>query len=819
MLVDEKTLKDLDFKIIVNEICNFITFKPAIPLAENIQPIEDIIKRQEFASAVAEMMLLTGNAGSEGNDPLMVNLASLEDTTLLLERLEKKGVLYGNEILKIEEYVSIFEKIKKILRNSKYPLPQLRKMLRNYCGEDETHRLLGETLAEIIPLLDEEGNIKDGATPELQKHRKKYRDIRNRIIEKIEKTMEEFSEHMQDNFYTIREGRYVLPVKAQAQGMVPGIIHGWSQSGATVYIEPATIIEDCNQLKIIEGEIQTEEEKILSWMSELLGGYVETFRGISAFFAKWDLICAITRFAKKIGANPVKFSAEPVLKLYSAKHPILLITGTNAVANDIEIQQGHGWIISGPNAGGKTVLIKTAGLITLMAMSGIPVPAGAESIVGDFDCIRSIIGDDQSVMGNLSTFSAQIKNITKIISDISSRSLILFDELATGTEPNEGSALSASLLEYIVEEKGGAVMVATHFENLKNLSLKHPKFSSIAMGFDFETLTPTFRITRGITGISGGLAIARKFGLPEKVIENAKKKMGEDYVNYESKLEEVEKMKWKLTRELEYIEKEKKELEKNRKEVDAMRKKMESKKKKEFTAEEAYLISELKLLHSELKEAHTLLRKRPLSKSAISSTERTREKIQKILAPGGTLHKTIEQKNFIEQIDSSQIKPKMKVHIQSLGIDGVLQSIDGKKGVILSCNKKIVVPVGDLKTILEENKMREQEEKKYSGNLESDKENNGEAELSVDEYQNPYNTLDVRGKDLDSALIEIDSFIETMMEMGLKKGYIIHGHGKGILKTGIRKHLRHVKEIEKYGPAEPGEGGDGCTVIKMKESK
>jgi DNA mismatch repair protein MutS2 len=811
-LVDRKTLSDLGFDEIVAAVCGKITFEPARRLAEGLLPIPDAGERKRSGSLVEELVRLEETPGQGVGDPFSLDLGSMEDPAALLGRLEKGGTLTGEELLKVEKLIPAFRKLSETLKRSSASVPGLRRMLRAACDDEAEAGALEDISLEIASILDEEGSIKDSATTELRQLRARQRGLRSEMAEKVKAQMETCAGHLQDDFYTIREGRYVLPIRADARVNVRGIIHGYSQSGATVYIEPQVLVDDCNQLKVLEGEIQAEEEKILAGLSRLLGGHAETLGRIASLLSTWDYFCAIVRFGGQIGGRPARLSDDPVLRLRSARHPLLALRGVDVVPNDVELEAGQGWVISGPNAGGKTVLLKTAGLIILMAYCGIPVPAAEGSVVGSFESIRSVIGDDQSVARSLSTFSAQVRGLADALAVASPRSLVLLDELATGTEPQEGSALAREILLELVLEKGAAVMVATHFESLKLLSISHEKFVAAGMGFDFDTLSPTFRVNLGIPGISGGLVVAGKYGLPLDIVTRARRFIEGSGDQLTVRIEEIENMRKQLQKELEGLESKKKEIKGKEKEIEEIKKKLIDRKRRELTAQEAYLTSELKLLHGELKEAHRLLRRRPLSKAAVSSSARTAGRVGGLLAPEGKLTRLLRQGPELSRPGPSSLTPGRKVFIPKLGLEGLLEGFEGKKARIRSGGKSIIVPTEDIFLPGEEKIMTMEKDKSGSG---ADAGEEGEREM--DEYQNPYNTLDVRGKALDEALIEIDAFVDTMLEMGLKKGYIIHGHGTGVLKNGIRRHMRHLKPVESFKPGGPGEGGDGCTVVKIRQ--
>jgi DNA mismatch repair protein MutS2 len=810
-LVDRKTLADLGFNDIVAAVGEKTTFGKARRLVMAMEPPSDPRERRRLSALVAEVDLLSsemdGDAGS-----FSVDLGHVEDPVPLLDRLDKGGILSGQEILLVEKIIPPYLALGRLCRKSGGRIPGLKRLVSDVSDDPDAAGSLGEISLEIAAVLEEDGSVKDGATAELKQLRSRLRSLRKDLAGTLKALMEGLGRFLQDDYYTIRDGRYVLPIKSEDRVHVKGIIHGYSQSGATVFIEPESIVDDCNRLKITEEEIRAEEEKVLRHLSGLMADQAPVLRRLEAFLAFFDYLGAIVRFGRSIGGSLARLVDEPVLDLRDARHPLLLIGGSEVIPNSVRLESGQGWIISGPNAGGKTILLKTAGLCLLMAYCGIPVPAGAGSTVGSFDVIRSVIGDDQSVARNLSTFSAQVQHLTDILECAGSRSLVLLDELATGTEPQEGAALAREILLELVVEKGAGVMAATHFESLKMLSVSHRSFVAAGMGFDFESLSPNFRLTMGVPGISGGLMVASRYGLPRRIIDRARAFLEGGGEQLSARLEEIEKMKNDLEREIAGLAKKKTELRSREKEIQGIKDKLVDRKRKELTAQEAYLTTELRLLHGELKEAHKLLRRRPVSGAAVKSTARTAEKVSRLLAPEGRLTRLVRPRGETGTVPPEKLRPGETVLISKLGLHGVIEALEGKKVRVTCEGRSLIVSRNEIFLEKEEASMTTTKDKD-----EAAPEPAGDQGTEMDQYQNPYNTLDVRGKALDEALIEIDAFVDHVAEMGLHAFYIVHGHGTGVLKTGIRRHLRHLKYVESFKPGGRNEGGDGCTVVKIKD--
>ena len=811
-LVDEKTSADLGYHDVVSAISGLTTFAPAAAAAAQMKPLEDPGERERVSALVGEITALARDRVEEGGaGGPFVDFSLMEDPSALTERLGKRGILTGEELLKLERFIPAFLGLRRLCKD-RSGIPNLKNMVAAACDDAAVAEQLEDISLEITSVLDEDGAIKDSATSELRARRKKLRGLRSAITEKVSDLMERYGDLLQDSYYTIREGRYVLPVRSEARVNIKGIIHGHSSSGATMFIEPESLVDDGNRIKIIESEIRAEEERILRELTERLADHAGTLEAIAGLFVSYDRVCAMVRFGQKTGGRLPELSTEPRLSLVEARHPLLLLSGADVVPNSVELSSGQGWVISGPNAGGKTILLKTAGLCLLMAYSGIPIPVEEHSVVGAFQTIRSVIGDDQSVAQNLSTFSAQIKNLADVLRTASGRSFVILDELATGTEPHEGAALAREILLELVDRIGAAVMVATHFELLKKLSISHEKFTAAGMGFDFDALSPTFRVNIGIPGISGGLVVAGKYGLDSGIIERARKALEDGGDNLSLQVEEIEKMKNMLQQELEELEDKKKEVKGRESEIEGMKKHLLEKKRRELTAQQAYLTSELKLLHSELKFAHKIIRRRPVSKSALKSTQHTARKVSKLLAPEGRLTSLIKEqdRDGLVPAVTAGLKIGQKVFVKKLGVYGKFDGFEGKRVRIHCEDKSIIASAKDIFLSEEIKKMTKNDEEK------GEKIPDPGVPDDMDDVQSSYNTLDVRGMALDEAKIETDNFIDNTMEMGLGTVYIIHGHGTGVLKNGLRRHLRHLKSVEHFRPGGRAEGGDGCTVVKIK---
>jgi DNA mismatch repair protein MutS2 len=358
--------------------------------------------------------------------------------------------------------------------------------------------------------------------------------------------MSKYEGILQDRFVTEREGRYVVPVRSDAHERFPGIVHATSASGATLFVEPRAVIPMGNRLKVLEAEVQREEQAIYAKLSDRIGEWLPSVIAAAAALARADVRAATARFAEELRLGFPTITDEARLELRQARHPLLLLDSAVSTASgpavvqwdavvpsELTIAARRAMVISGPNAGGKTVALKTMGLVALMVRAGLPVPCKDESVVGIFEVVLTDVGDDQSLTKSLSTFSAHVRNLARILDETQPGALVLLDELAGGTDPREGEALAAGMLDSLTA-RGGAVVVTTHYERLKALALADPRFENASMGFDLKAMSPTFRLAQGVPGSSSALAVASKFGLPSTVIERAERFLGQEDVHFET---------------------------------------------------------------------------------------------------------------------------------------------------------------------------------------------------------------------------------------------------------------------------------------------
>ncbi|MCL2450470.1 MAG: endonuclease MutS2, partial [Polyangiaceae bacterium] len=453
-----------------------------------------------------------------------------------LERARVGGVLGPVELRAVGRMLEAARALRRYLGARKAELPALFEA----CSTDPT---LDAVADEIARAFEPDGTLADRASPRLRELRAEWHAARQRVLSRMDELMRRYSSVLQEHYVTEREGRWVLPVRSDSHERFPGIVHTTSGSGATLFIEPRAIVPMGNRLKVLEADVRREEDAVYAHLTGRIGDVIESASAARDALALADFRAATARLARDLALTFAEVADAPALDLRRARHPLLALDflarakdgglAETVVPSDITLEAGRAIIVSGPNAGGKTVALKTMGLVALMVRSGLPVPCAEPTTVGLFDVVLTDVGDDQSLHKNLSTFSAHVSNLAGVLDETTRGALVLLDELAGGTDPREGEALAAGVLDSLCM-RGGAVAVTTHYEGLKALALVDTRFTNASVGFDLSSMTPTFELAMGVPGSSSALAVARRFGMPSTVLERAERFLAREDRNFET---------------------------------------------------------------------------------------------------------------------------------------------------------------------------------------------------------------------------------------------------------------------------------------------
>ena len=794
--MNQKALETLEYRKIIAQLKREMGSAASAKLADELTPLtsEKIIKEELRSTTEAVDLIVRKGPLPTGG------LYDIREALLLAK---KGGSLTMRQLLEVQNVLGISSEVVAFMHDD--ALPELK-----YIGEMVD--LIVEFTAlekEISRCILTEDEMADNASPKLKDIRRSIHQQNQAIKNKLSRIITSSSNktYLQDAIVTMRDGRYVIPVKQEYRSFFPGMVHDQSKGGATLFIEPQGVVELNNKLRELEVEEQLEIARILAELSSRVAEHYREIRSNLELLTKLDFIMAKGKLSCKMHASEPKIDADGELRLISARHP--LIEYKKAVPVDIRIGGDYRTlIITGPNTGGKTVSLKTAGLLVMMAQSGLHIPASHASTLPIFGEVFADIGDEQSIEQSLSTFSSHMKNIVSIIDKASYDSLVLVDELGAGTDPTEGAALAIAILERFYDS-GALTMATTHYNELKKYALATSGVENAAMEFDVETLTPTYRLLIGVPGKSNAFEISKKLGLSESVIERASEHIKHGDMEFENVISSIEDDKRKAAAD-------RLDAESMRAEIEERLKKLEEK-EKAISEKRADIISEAK------REARELLRE---TKSAVKDVQKDLRRLQKSGAHTnlntGALEKSRRKINEAEDLVSEKVVKQVnsepvsadtlkigdRVKLLTIGQNGTILSLPDEKG-------NLMVNIGALKVkarlqdlmLINEGKDRKPQAKSSSkyGSLLRSKSSSVSASINV------------MGKNLDDALADVEKYLDDVYMAGLDMASIIHGRGGGILKDGIRQMLKRKKYVDSYGAASYNDGGEGVTIVRMKK--
>ncbi|WP_282924608.1 endonuclease MutS2 [Peptoniphilus genitalis] len=724
-------------------------------------------------------------------------LFGIVDIRSIIKRTEIGGALTAGGLLQVSDFLRVSRGLKTYLKKDSYnsdeevKLEYIDKLIEDLYTDK---RLEDEINSKIIS----EEEIADDASRELLRIRRGIVAKKDAIKNKLNGILSSHADFLQDAIVTLRDGRYVVPVKIENKSRVKGLVHDISGSGQTAYIEPMAVVEANNDLKELYIKENLEIEKILKELSELVGETSEEIKSNQEKLIELDFIFAKARLGLNYRANMPKLNREGRINLIKAYHPFL----DRKIAVPIDINLGIDFtslIVTGPNTGGKTVSIKTVGLLTLMTQFGLLIPVDEASEIGVFEKVFADIGDEQSIEQSLSTFSSHMVNIVYILKNVTPNSLVLFDELGAGTDPTEGAALARSIMDFMLERKIRCISTS-HYNQLKIYALTTDGVANASMEFDVDSLSPTYRLLIGVPGKSNAFEISRRLGLPDEIIGEAKKLLSSENIEFEDVLQSIDEDRTKIREYREELEREKIDLEKENKRLQSKIKKLEDQKEKilEKSREEAK-----RLLLNTKENVDIILSEINEARDKISS-----ENSKKIQEAQDLLRESIKNARDKSELEITkaanpirEIKVGDKVRT-SLGNLATVLELPDKKGNVLvqSGIMKMNMPKDSLTRI----------------DVQEDTTKNNTRSILKNKATNVKSEIDIRGKNFEDAKDIVDKYLDDAYLSGLKSVRIIHGKGTGVLRQKLREHFRNVKLIKSYKDAEYNEGGDGVTVVTLK---
>ena len=796
-------LKKLEFDKILENISNYCKTYIGKKYAEELRPSQDKAEVQKTLAETSQGVILMQRNSTPP-------LGEIADITVYLKTLEGCGSLSIKALLELQNILQMSADLKEYLSKDFLTTSDF-SAIEPYFAELYVNPSIVATFAKSIV---DEDTIADTASSKLQDIRRRERKIEQDIRSKLNTILHSstYSKYMRENLVTIRNGRFVIPVKEEYRSCVKGFVHDMSSSGSTVFIEPLAVFDFNNELSNLHIEEELEIERILQNLSGLLFPYTKELESNANLIGKLDFIFAKAHYSLELHCTTPEINNNKQIILNNARHP--LIDMDKVVPISLELGTDFSsLIITGPNTGGKTVSLKTIGLLSAMACSGLNIPADEHSSIYVFDHIFADIGDEQSITESLSTFSSHISNIVKITQTATADSLILVDELGSGTDPLEGAHLAISILQYFTEL--GCLTVATsHYQELKKYALVTPGFKNASVEFDIENLKPTYRLLIGIPGKSNAFAISRKLGLNETIIDRASSMLDKETVNLEDLLKNI------------YDEKSKIEDEKRRTSIALNEAEEFSKSLKNqhfyVSSKEKELIAnakqEAKQILIDAKEtANSIIKDMDHTNSASKANKlrnKLNDEIFSLSGSGLSNAGNIElSDNLLPPIKREDIKPGLNVYVNTLGTDAIVVSN-------ISKDDTVQVQVGIMKMKVDIKNLYQAKSSEHFSSTAHGKTSIGSSNKVLGSANFKAQTvkpeINVLGLTVDEAVPIIDKYIDDCFMAKLSPIRIIHGKGTGALRKGIQRYLKTNKFVDSFRPGTFGEGEMGVTVVNLK---
>jgi len=781
----ERTLRVLEFTKILGKLADFAMTDAGKERCRALIPTADVSQVRHSLDETEEAVVLLTYLGS---NPLV----SFSDVTEYITIAKKGACLSPRALMEISGTLRAARAARASLCKDRDNTPIL-------IGLASRLTVLENLEHDINDAIIGEDEIADRASPELYQIRRQIRSANERMREKLNQMIRSssFAKNLQDTIITMRGDRYCIPVKAECRQNVPGLVHDQSSTGATLFIEPIALVELGNDLKQYHAKEQQEIARILQALTDRLTPYAESLLTNLDILAHLDFVFAKGQLAREFHCVLPKINHEGRIRIVRGRHP--LIDPEKVVPSNLWLSEDFtSLIITGPNTGGKTVTLKTVGLFTLMAQAGLHVPAALGTEMAVFDHVYADIGDEQSIEQSLSTFSAHMTNIVRIIESVGDNDLVLFDELGAGTDPTEGAALARSILSELLSRRI-RTMATTHYSELKAFALGTPGVENASVEIDVESLRPTYRLSIGIPGKSNAFEISRKLGLPERLIDSAKELLSQEDIRFEDVIANAEYHRQIAEREREMAEETRKETVKLRDEAEKLRKELEQSRQKSMqkAKEEAR-----RVLEGARREADNIIGELKALKKQAQTPEHEVQKLRKRMEQGiDALSEGLGEASATNFTPPKNVRVGESVEIVHLGTKGTVLSLPDRNGEV-----QIQAGILKMKAHLTQLRIVEQPKPKQSKVLSKTSSASRTVPMEVD----------VRGQTLEEALSAVDVYLADATLAGLNEVSIIHGKGTGVLRTGIQRHLRKHMNVKTFRDGMYGEGEQGVTVVTLK---
>lgn len=792
--MNEKVLKTLEYNKIIDLLTGYATSESGRELCRRLKPMTDLTTIEHAQEQTKDALSRIYKKGS-------LSFSGLHNIGASLKRLEIGGTLGIEELLRIASLLEVAKRAKAYSRSD-----------REDTKADSLDELF-DKVEPLTPLLDEirrciisEDEIADDASANLKNIRRSMKNINDKIRSQMNTMLNNTDTRnlLQDAVITMRNGRYCLPVKAEAKGQVPGMIHDQSSTGSTLFIEPMAVVKLNNDLKELFLKEQDEIEVILANLSTQVAEYIPFLTDNYKTLTELDFIFAKGSLAKSYNGTAPLFNTEHRIRIRKGRHPLLdahkVVPIDTHLGDDFDLL-----IVTGPNTGGKTVSIKTVGLFTLMGQAGLHIPANDRSELSVFEEVFADIGDEQSIEQSLSTFSSHMTNIISILDRVNENSLVLFDELCAGTDPTEGAALAISILTRL-HNYGIRTMATTHYSELKVFALSTPGVENACCEFSVETLSPTYRLLIGIPGKSNAFAISGKLGLSDDIIAEAKKHLSEQDESFEDLISDLESS--RVT-----IEKERLEVEQYKREIEDLKHKLESKQERIDSQRE-------KIIRQANEEAHAILREAkevadqtiknfhkygsaaPSMKDMEQERSKLRDKMSKLEKDMSIKQKNTQQNHKVPK----KLRIGDTVKVLSMNLTGTVHTLPNEKG-------DLYVQMGILRSLVNIKDLVLIEDTPVLG---SKKKSTGAGKIKMSKSASVSTEINLIGKTTDEAIALLDKYLDDAYIAHMPSVRIVHGKGTGALRSAVHNHLKRLKYIKSYRLGEFGEGDAGVTIAEFK---
>ena len=792
--MNEKTIKALEYKKIIHMISERAESELGRKKVNEIFPLTDIDEIQHLQNQTEEAFSIILK---KGNPPLF----GINNILPEVKRAELGGSLTPGGLLRVSDILRVSRGLKKFFKEIKENEEHIYPIIESLIENLNINKNIED---EINNAIVSENEISDNASRQLRNIRRKMISKNEAVKDKLNSLISSQSQkkYLQDSIVTMREGRYVVPVKQENRGSVPGIVHDMSSSGATVFVEPIAVVELNNELRELELEEREEIEKILSELSMLVAEDAEGIKNNQSILQELDFVFAKGKVALSMNATKPILNSKGYINIKKARHPLLKekeVVPIDAYLGD----EFKSLIITGPNTGGKTVTLKTVGLLTLMAQSGIHIPADFNSEIAVFDQVFADIGDEQSIEQSLSTFSSHMVNIVDILEKVKDNSLVLFDELGAGTDPTEGAALAMSILDHLLNMNSRTI-ATTHYSQLKLYALTTEGVTNGSVEFDVETLSPTYKLLIGVPGKSNAFEISSRLGLQDYIIENARDLVSKENIEFEDVLQAMEKD--RVTAEENRLESER-----DRLEIENLRRELSSEKEKAKSMRDK-IISEAKeearnIFKNAKDDADSLIRdlrdiSSEIEKDRNKKIQETQDKLKsKLSETQGYI--TNEILNVKSKKPPKNLKVGETVELLTFNQVGTVISKPDDDG-------DVMVQVGIMKINANLNTLRRTDTKVEEKVSVSTK------KIMKSKSKDIKSEIDLRGRNIEEAIMEIDKYMDDAYLAGLNEISIIHGKGTGALRKGVQEYLKGHRYVKKSRLGGMGEGGDGVTIVEIK---